>query len=169
MKSLSLVECFLVVRTSLLLNFFLGYTTLAHGWYIIKSSHQHPRLEFFLSLFSLHHGACLSFLQTCCWSIGQVPKDKSPSLSGNLVLEAGQDKLHVFPVFRVGFRIMGVAFSGLQIYKLDVKNTPSEPYKGFRALTRSGDYEVRAWYLYLLLIQRYSPLLISCSKCCASI
>ncbi|XP_042416029.1 AP-3 complex subunit mu-like isoform X2 [Zingiber officinale] len=79
--------------------------------------------------------------KTCCWSIGQIPKDKSPSLSGNLVLEVGLDKLHVFPVFRVGFRIMGVAFSGLQIHKLDVKNTPSEPYKGFRALTRSGEYE----------------------------
>ncbi|XP_042432830.1 AP-3 complex subunit mu-like isoform X2 [Zingiber officinale] len=82
--------------------------------------------------------------KTCCWSIGQVPKGKSPSLSGNLVLEADLEKLHVFPVFRVGFRIMGVASSGLQIHRLDVKNTPSEPYKGFRALTRSGEYEVRS-------------------------
>ncbi|XP_042467927.1 AP-3 complex subunit mu-like isoform X2 [Zingiber officinale] len=82
--------------------------------------------------------------KTCRWSIGQVPKGKSPCLSGNLVLEADLEKLHVFPVFRVGFRIMGVASSGLQIHRLDVKNTPSEPYKGFRALTQSGEYEVRS-------------------------
>lgn len=85
-----------------------------------------------------------SFLQTCNWSIGRIPKDKSPALSGNLVLESGLDRLHVFPVFKVGFKIMGVALSGLQIDKLDIKNTPSHPYKGFRALTQSGEYEVRS-------------------------
>lgn len=82
--------------------------------------------------------------KTCNWSIGRIPKDKSPSLSGNLVLDSGLDRLHVFPVFRVGFKIMGVALSGLQIDKLDIKNMPSRPYKGFRALTQAGKYEVRS-------------------------
>ncbi|XP_009401646.2 AP-3 complex subunit mu-like isoform X2 [Musa acuminata AAA Group] len=82
--------------------------------------------------------------KTCSWSIGQIPKDKSPSLSGNLVLVTGLDRLHVFPVFQVGFKIMGVALSGLQIHKLDIKNAPSQPYKGFRALTQAGEYEVRS-------------------------
>ncbi|RRT39103.1 hypothetical protein B296_00057066 [Ensete ventricosum] len=82
--------------------------------------------------------------KTWSWSIGQIPKDKSPSLSGNLVLEKGMDRLHVFPVFQVGFKIMGVALSGLQIHRLDIKNAPSQPYKGFRALTQAGEYEVRS-------------------------
>lgn len=82
--------------------------------------------------------------KTCSWSIGRLPKDKAPSMSGTLVLETGLERLHVFPSFRVGFRIMGVALSGLQIDKLDLKNLPSRPYKGFRALTRAGEYEVRS-------------------------
>lgn len=84
------------------------------------------------------------FLQTCSWSIGRIPKDKAPSLSGTLVLETGLERLHVFPTFQVGFRIMGVALSGLQIDKLDLKNAPYRFYKGFRALTRAGQFDVRS-------------------------
>ncbi|XP_042488601.1 AP-3 complex subunit mu isoform X2 [Macadamia integrifolia] len=80
--------------------------------------------------------------KTCSWSIGRIPKDKAPSMSGTLVLESGLERLHVFPTFRVDFKIMGVALSGLQIDKLDLKNLPSPPYKGFRALTRAGEFEV---------------------------
>ncbi|XVF05921.1 hypothetical protein REPUB_Repub06bG0003400 [Reevesia pubescens] len=80
----------------------------------------------------------------CSWSIGRIPKDKAPSLSGTLVLETELERLHVFPTFRVDFRIMGVALSGLQIDKLDLKIAPNRLYKGFRALTRAGEFEVRS-------------------------
>ncbi|XP_007031205.2 PREDICTED: AP-3 complex subunit mu isoform X1 [Theobroma cacao] len=80
----------------------------------------------------------------CSWSINRIPKDKAPSLSGTLVLESELDRLHVFPTFRVGFRIMGVALSGLQIDKLDLRTVPNRLYKGFRALTRAGEFEVRS-------------------------
>ena len=83
-------------------------------------------------------------LQICSWSIGRIPKDKAPSLSGTLVLETEFEHLHVFPTFQVGFRIMGVALSGLQIDKLDLKTVPNRLYKGFRALTRAGEFEVRS-------------------------
>ncbi|XP_027160200.1 AP-3 complex subunit mu-like isoform X2 [Coffea eugenioides] len=82
--------------------------------------------------------------KTCSWSIGRLPKDKAPSLSGTLVLAAGLERLPVFPTFQVGFRVMGTALSGLQIDKLDFKNLPSRPYKGFRGLTRAGEYQVRS-------------------------
>ncbi|KAG2694590.1 hypothetical protein I3760_08G153100 [Carya illinoinensis] len=82
--------------------------------------------------------------KTCLWSIGRIPKDKAPSMSGTLVLETGLERLHVFPTFQVAFRVMGVALSGLQIDKLDLKNLPNRPYKGFRALTRAGEFEVRS-------------------------
>ena len=80
----------------------------------------------------------------CVWSIDRIPKDKAPSLSGSLVLETGLERLHVFPTFQVSFRIQGVALSGLQIDKLDLKVVPNRLYKGFRALTRAGLYEVRS-------------------------
>ncbi|XP_031376444.1 AP-3 complex subunit mu isoform X2 [Punica granatum] len=82
--------------------------------------------------------------KSCTWSIGRIPKDKAPSMSGTLVLEAGLEHLHVLPTFQVAFRIMGIALSGLQIDKLDLKNLPNRPYKGFRALTRAGQFEVRS-------------------------
>lgn len=82
--------------------------------------------------------------KTCTWSIGRIPKDKAPSMSGTLVLETGMERLHVFPTFQVAFRIMGVALSGLQIDKLDLKTVPYRFYKGFRALTRAGEFEVRS-------------------------
>lgn len=82
--------------------------------------------------------------KTCTWSIGRIPKDKSPSMSGTLALEAGLERLHVFPSFQLGFKIMGVALSGLKIDQLDVKNLPSRTYKGFRAVTKGGQFEVRS-------------------------
>ncbi|KAL3843558.1 hypothetical protein ACJIZ3_000961 [Penstemon smallii] len=82
--------------------------------------------------------------KTCLWSVGRIPNDKAPSMSGTLVLETGMERLHVFPTFQVGFKIMGIALSGLKIDKLDLKNLPSRPYKGFRALTRGGEYQVRS-------------------------
>ncbi|KAF6156615.1 hypothetical protein GIB67_014594 [Kingdonia uniflora] len=92
-----------------------------------------------------NHGTVNIFTdKTCSWSIGRIPKDRSPSMSGTLVLETGMERLHVFPTFQVGFKIMGVALSGLQIDKLDFKNLPKLPYKGFRALTRAGHYDVRS-------------------------
>lgn len=83
-------------------------------------------------------------MQKCSWSIGRIPKDKTPSMSGTLVLETGLERLHVFPTFVVGFRIMGIALSGVKIDKLDIKNLPNKPYKGFRALTHAGEFEVRS-------------------------
>ncbi|KAM7470084.1 hypothetical protein LguiA_008267 [Lonicera macranthoides] len=80
----------------------------------------------------------------CCWSIGRIPKDKAPSISGTMVLEAGLERLHVSPTFEVGFKIAGVALSGLRLEKLDLKNVPTRPYKGFRAQTEAGEYEVRS-------------------------
>lgn len=65
-------------------------------------------------------------------------------MTGTLVLTTGLERLHVFPTFKVGFRIMGVALSGLQIDKLDLKNLANKPYKGFRAMTQAGEYEVRS-------------------------
>ncbi|KAL4578913.1 hypothetical protein LXL04_015045 [Taraxacum kok-saghyz] len=82
--------------------------------------------------------------KTCSWSIGRFPKDKAPQMSGTLVLEEGLEQLQVRPTFEVGFKVMGVALSGLKISKLDLKNLPTPAHKGFRAQTEAGLYEVRS-------------------------
>ncbi|XP_057962625.1 AP-3 complex subunit mu isoform X2 [Malania oleifera] len=105
---------------------------------------QLPRCVLSAELTSNHGTVNVLANKTCLWSIGRIPKDKAPSMSGTLFLETGLERLRAFPTFGVGFRIMGVALSGLQIDKLDVKNLPNPPYKGFRALTRAGEYEVRS-------------------------
>ncbi|KAL0384740.1 UNVERIFIED_CONTAM: AP-3 complex subunit mu [Sesamum radiatum] len=92
-------------------------------------------------LSSNHGGVNVLADKTCSWTIGRIPKDKAPSMSGTLVLETGVERLHVFPTFQVAFRIMGVALSGLKIDKLELLNLPSRPYKGFRALTRAGEFQ----------------------------
>ncbi|KAH6819022.1 Clathrin adaptor complexes medium subunit family protein [Perilla frutescens var. frutescens] len=94
---------------------------------------------------SSNHGAVNVLAdKTCSWTIGRMPKDKAPNMSGTLALETGIERLHVFPTFQVGFRIMGVALSGLKIDKLDLKNLPFRPHKGFRALTKGGEFQVRS-------------------------
>lgn len=63
---------------------------------------------------------------------------------GQLIKYQKIEFLHVFPIFQVGFRIQGVALTGLRIDKLNVKAVPNRLYKGFRALTHAGLYEVRS-------------------------
>lgn len=82
--------------------------------------------------------------QICSWSIGKIPKDKAPCLTGTLMLVEGMERLNVYPTFRVDFKIMGIALSGLKIDKLEVKNVANRPYKGFRAQTRAGQYQIRS-------------------------
>ncbi|GAB4855666.1 AP-3 complex subunit mu [Ancistrocladus abbreviatus] len=105
---------------------------------------QLPRCATSCDLTSNHGQVDILADKTCSWSIGRIPKDKAPAMSGTLMLEAGLERLNVYPTFQVEFRIMGVALSGLKIDKLEVKNVANRPYKGFRALTRSGLYEVRS-------------------------
>lgn len=86
----------------------------------------------------------LAFLcRPVCGQLGRYQKTKHRH-SRNLRLEEGLAQLHALPTFQVKFTIMGVALSGLQIDKLDVKNTPNAPYKSFRAQTQARKYEVRS-------------------------
>eukprot|EP00246_Nothoceros_aenigmaticus_P016749 TRINITY_DN7808_c0_g1_i1.p1 TRINITY_DN7808_c0_g1~~TRINITY_DN7808_c0_g1_i1.p1 ORF type:complete len:301 (+),score=47.79 TRINITY_DN7808_c0_g1_i1:158-1060(+) len=77
------------------------------------------------------------------WTIGRIPKDKSPCLTGSVQLEAGVDRLAQFPTISVGFKIMGLTISGLQIGKTEVDGAGHRTYRGFRAVTRAANYEIR--------------------------
>ena len=83
-------------------------------------------------------------LQVTTWTIGRIPKDKAPCLNGKLQLEGGLERLREYPTFLVGFKIMGVALSGLRCDKVDVNRVEYSVTKGFRAVTRAGNYEIRS-------------------------
>lgn len=86
----------------------------------------------------------MAFWQVTTWTIGRIPKDKAPCLNGKLQLEAGLERLREYPTFLVGFKIMGVALSGLRSDKVDINRVDYTGYKGFRAVTRAGNYEIRS-------------------------
>ncbi|KAH7295435.1 hypothetical protein KP509_27G047200 [Ceratopteris richardii] len=81
--------------------------------------------------------------KTLTWTIGKMPKDKSPCLSGTMHLEKGMDHLEEFPTLLVKFKIMGIAMSGLRIDRTDVRNVTYSPHKGFRAVSKAANYEIR--------------------------
>ncbi|KAJ7525504.1 hypothetical protein O6H91_17G054100 [Diphasiastrum complanatum] len=77
------------------------------------------------------------------WSVGRIPRDKSPCLTGTLKLQPGLTKLPHYPTLLVGFKIMGATLSGLKVDKMDLQGESYRPHKGFRAVTRAGNYEIR--------------------------
>lgn len=93
-----------------------------------------------------NHGSVLPNQTTrvTTWTIGRIPKDKAPCLNGKLQLEAGLERLREYPTFLVGFKIMGVALSGLRSDKVDINRVDYAGYKGFRAVTKAGNYEIRS-------------------------
>ncbi|KAL0693601.1 hypothetical protein Bca4012_060781 [Brassica carinata] len=109
----------------------------------ITLSFQLPHCVSSADLSSNHGTVTILSNKTCTWTIGRIPSDKTPCLSGTLALETGLERLHVYPTFKVGFKIMGIALSGLRIQKLDLQTIPPRLYKGFRAQTRAGDFDVR--------------------------
>jgi len=81
--------------------------------------------------------------KVCKWNIGRIPKDKSPLLSGYVNLIPGQPAPESNPSIMVQFKITGYAISGLSIDVLTCSEA-YKPYKGVRAVTKAGKYQVRA-------------------------
>lgn len=79
----------------------------------------------------------------CTWTIGRIPKDKAPCLTGTLNLEMGIKELYEYPTFLLGFKIMGAALSGLKVDKMECTNVGYRAYKGVRAVTKAGSFEIR--------------------------
>ncbi|GFZ07230.1 clathrin adaptor complexes medium subunit family protein [Actinidia rufa] len=61
----------------------------------------------FADLTSNHGAVNILANKTCSWSIGRIPKDKAPSMSGTLALETDLERLNVFPTFSSGFQDHG--------------------------------------------------------------
>eukprot|EP00004_Rigifila_ramosa_P010430 TRINITY_DN2228_c0_g1_i1.p1 TRINITY_DN2228_c0_g1~~TRINITY_DN2228_c0_g1_i1.p1 ORF type:complete len:424 (-),score=93.06 TRINITY_DN2228_c0_g1_i1:50-1174(-) len=81
--------------------------------------------------------------KVCKWEIGKLPKDKSPSLSGNLTLVPGSGPPDSQPIVSVDFRVALFSASGVKIESLSVLNEKYKPFKGVRSITKSGKFQIR--------------------------
>ncbi|CAI7888609.1 unnamed protein product [Closterium sp. NIES-53] len=80
----------------------------------------------------------------CTWSIGRMPRDKNPCLSGGLRLSSPLPRPHVHPVLLAQFRIMGAALSGVRIESVVVRGEENRrPHTAFRSATVAGCFQVR--------------------------
>lgn len=80
----------------------------------------------------------------CTWTIGSVPRGKTPTLIGNVSLHAESISRISNPQIMVEFRIPGFSSSGVSVESLELM--PPERYKyykGLRCITKAGLYEVR--------------------------
>lgn len=82
---------------------------------------------------------------TCTWTVGAVPKGKTPSLFGQVTLHEESISRVASPQILLAFRIPGFSSSGVVVDSLDL--LPPERYKyykGLRCITKAGLYEIRA-------------------------
>ncbi|CAI5535913.1 unnamed protein product [Closterium sp. Naga37s-1] len=78
----------------------------------------------------------------CTWSIGRMPRDKNPCLSGGLRLSSPLPRPHVHPVLLAQFRIMGAALSGVRIESVVVRGEENRrPHTAFRSATVAGCFQ----------------------------
>ncbi|GJP84553.1 hypothetical protein CLOP_g14612 [Closterium sp. NIES-67] len=81
----------------------------------------------------------------CTWSIGRMPRDKNPCLSGGLRVSSPLPRPHVHPVLLAQFRIMGAALSGVRIESVVVRGEENRrPHTAFRSATTAGCFQVRS-------------------------
>jgi AP-3 complex subunit mu len=77
------------------------------------------------------------------WSIGKLPKDKTPQLSGTMTLPAGAQLPEANPTLTTQFKIMMYTASGIKVDSLACSER-YKPYKGVRSITKAGKFQVRS-------------------------
>lgn len=77
------------------------------------------------------------------WTVGKLPKDKTPTLTGSFRLPSGRPTRGLSLSLFVHFRAMLHSCSGLKVASLLLENEETQPFKGVRAITSAGTVEVR--------------------------
>ncbi|EGG22271.1 hypothetical protein DFA_04389 [Cavenderia fasciculata] len=81
--------------------------------------------------------------KVCKWNIGKIPNNKTPMLSGNIITLAGHPPPDSNQPITAQFKIGLFSISGLSVDSLACSEK-YKPYKGVRAITKSGKFQVRA-------------------------
>ena len=77
------------------------------------------------------------------WTIGKLVKDKIPQLTGSIVLQPGS-KAEEAPPIELNWKVITASVSGLAVGSLTLTNERYRPYKGVRAIAKSGKYQIRS-------------------------
>jgi AP-3 complex subunit mu len=74
--------------------------------------------------FSVTHGETFydPTKRLCTWTIGTLPNDKAPMLTGQIVLGGGKQSLVSRPTITADFRVKGLSCSGVKVTTLGVTN-----------------------------------------------
>jgi len=83
--------------------------------------------------------------KVCRWSIGKLPKDKSPLLEGTVSLaNIGAGESVTNPILQAEFKLSMYSASGIKVESLSIHNEKYKPYKGVRFITRGGKFHIRS-------------------------
>jgi len=82
--------------------------------------------------------------KVCKWTIGKIPKEKTPLLEGSVSLPPGGQVPEANSTsILADFKIVMFTTSGLKIDTLALTNERFKPYKGVRSITKAGKFNVR--------------------------
>jgi len=77
------------------------------------------------------------------WTVGKVPRDKSPMINGTISFPPDTKAPEESPVILVEFKIQGQSISNMKVDSLTVVNEKYKPYKGVRSITKAGKFQIR--------------------------
>jgi AP-3 complex subunit mu len=77
------------------------------------------------------------------WTIGKLVKDKIPQLTGTIVLNPNS-KSEEDSSIELHWKVITASVSGLAVSSLTLSNERYRPYKGVRAIAKSGKYQIRS-------------------------
>jgi len=77
------------------------------------------------------------------WTVGKVPKDKSPLINGTIAFPPDTKSPEESPTILVEWKIQGQSISGIKVDSLVVVNENYKPYKGVRSITKAGKFQIR--------------------------
>jgi len=79
------------------------------------------------------------------WMVGKLSNDSQyPQLSGTVVLQPNAQSKQEAPTVQMNWRVPFSSVSGLAVSALQLANESYKPYKGVRAVAKSGKYQVRS-------------------------
>ena len=93
---------------------------------------------------TVSYGSCLydDAAKVARWNVGKLSRDKTPQLNGVIILQPNTIPEESPPI-QVDWKVPMASVSGLAVASLQLTNERYRPYKGVRALTKSGKYQIR--------------------------
>lgn len=77
------------------------------------------------------------------WNLNRMAQNKIPILTGSIVLQSASS-IEGQPILLADFKINMYAASGLKVDSLLVTGENYKPYKGVRAITKAGRFQIRS-------------------------